>query len=83
MAESRRMNGWLRVRAASTPDGDRQVLTVLPNGARFLVPPAEAMAYAFALLALARDLIPQGELDRAVTSAYDRSHELVSEGRTQ
>jgi hypothetical protein len=73
------MTGLLRVRAAHTPDGDRQVATLLPNGARFLLPPAEALAYAFAVLVVARDLFPSKDaLDRAVPEAYDRSHELVS-----
>ena len=80
MPESRRMTGLLRVRAAHTPDGDLQVATLLPNGARFLLPPAEALAFGFALLATARDLFPsQAALDAAVPKAYDRSHELVSQ----
>jgi hypothetical protein len=72
------MTGWLRVCAADTPSGDRQVATMLPNGAQFLLPPAEAMAFAFAVLTVARDLFPsKAELDAAVPEAYDRSHELV------
>jgi hypothetical protein len=74
------MTGLLGVRAAHSPDGDRQVLTLLPNGARFFLPPAEALAYAFAVLMVARDLFPsKGALDAAVPDAYDRSHELVKE----
>jgi hypothetical protein len=77
------MTGWLRIRVAHTPDGDRQIMTVLPNDKRFFLPPKEAMAYAFALLTVARDLIPQAELDAAVTSAYDHSHELLIDRRMQ
>jgi hypothetical protein len=29
MPEAKGMTGWLQVRAASMPDGDRQVMTVL------------------------------------------------------
>jgi hypothetical protein len=72
------MTGLLRVCAAVTPDGDKQVATLLPNGAQFLLPPEAAMSYAFALLQVARDLFPSKEqLDTAVPAAYDRSHELV------
>jgi hypothetical protein len=78
------MTGLLRVCAAHTPDGDRQVVTVLPNGAQFLLPPAEALTYAFALLQVARDLFPsKAMLDAAVPEAYDRSHELLIDRRVQ
>jgi hypothetical protein len=36
------MTGMVSVCAAHTPDGDRQVLTLLPNGAQFSLAPAEA-----------------------------------------
>jgi hypothetical protein len=78
------MIGMLRVCAANTPDGDRQVMTVLPNGAQFLLAPAEALTYAFAVLTVARDLFPsKAELDAAVPEAYDRTHELLIDRRTQ
>jgi hypothetical protein len=78
------MTGMLRVRAAHTPDGDLQVATLLPNGARFLLPPAEALSYAFAVLMVARDLFPSKEaLDRAVPAAYDASAALVVDRRMQ
>jgi hypothetical protein len=78
------MSGMLRVRAAHTPDGDRQVMTILPNGARFLLPYQEALTYAFALLITARDLAPsKAELDAAVPVAYDRTRELLIDRRTQ
>jgi hypothetical protein len=78
------MTGTLRVCGAHTPDGDRQVLTVLPNGAQFLLPPAEALSYAFAVLMVTRGLFPdQAALDAAVTAAYDRSHELLTDRRVQ
>jgi len=83
MRDPQRMTGMLRVRAAKTPDGDRQVATLLPNGAQFLLPPAEAMAYCFAVLMVARDLIPKAELDITVTRAYDRSHELLDPPRVR
>jgi hypothetical protein len=78
------MTGLLRVRAANTPDGDWQVLTVLPNGAQFLLSPAEALTYAFAVLMVARSLFPdQAALDAAVPIAYDRSHELLLDRSVQ
>ena len=83
MAQPERMTGMLRVCAAHTPDGDRQIMTILPNGARFLLAPAEAMSFAFALLILARDMVPQADLDATVTRAYDRSHELLMTGSLQ
>jgi hypothetical protein len=73
------MTGVLRVSAAQTPDGDRQVMTILPNGAQFFLPPAEALTYAFALLTVARDVFPTKEsLDAAVPAAYDRVDELLT-----
>jgi hypothetical protein len=78
------MTGMLSVCAAHTPDGDRQVLTVLPSGAQFLLPPAETLAYAFALLRVARDLFPtKAELDAAVPAAYERSAQLLIDRRVQ
>jgi hypothetical protein len=78
------MTGMLRVCAAHTPDGDRQVLTMLPNGARFLLPAAEALSYAFAVLMVARGSFPdQAGLDAAVTTAYGRSHDLLIDERVQ
>jgi hypothetical protein len=78
------MTGMLRVCAAVTPDGDRQVLTALPNGAQFMLAPAEALAYAFAVLTVARNLFPSKDaLDRAVPEAYDRSHGLIADSRVQ
>jgi hypothetical protein len=72
------MNGLLRVRQAQTPDGDRQVVTLLPGGAQFMLPASETLSYAFALLMVARGLYPDpAALDAAVTAAYDRSHELL------
>ena len=77
---TQRMTGMLRVCAAHTPDGDKQVLSILPNGARFLLPYPEALAYAFAVLAVARDLAPsKAALDAEVIAAYDKSHELLRE----
>jgi hypothetical protein len=74
------MTGALRVCAAHTPDGDRQVLTVLPNGAQFSLGPAESLAYAFAVLQVARGLFPsKAELDAEVPAALDRSHELLDQ----
>jgi hypothetical protein len=78
------MTGMLRVRVAHSPDGDQQVMTLLPNGARFLLGPAESLAYAFAILMVARDLFPSKQaLDAAVPEAYDRSSELLSREEMQ
>jgi len=84
MPQPERMTGLLSVSAAHTPDGDRQVLTVLPGGAQFLLPPAEALSYAFAVLTVARDLFPSKDaLDRAVPAAYDASAALLIDRRVQ
>ena len=78
MAQPRRMTGLLSVRGAHTPDGDRQVLTVLPSGAQFMLPAGEALCYAFAILTVARGMFSdRAALDAAVTDAYDRSHDLL------
>jgi hypothetical protein len=78
------MSGALRVCAAITPDGDRQVMTVLPNGAQFTLAPGEALSYAFAVLAVARDLFPSKDaLDRAVPAAYDACAALLIDRRVQ
>jgi hypothetical protein len=78
------MTGMLRVRAAATADGDKQIMTILPNGARFFLPTDAAMSYAFAVLAVAKNLIPQDRLDASVTAAYDHHRELmISDGRVQ
>jgi hypothetical protein len=78
------MSGALAVCMAITPDGDRQVLTVLPNGAQFTLAPAEALSYAFAVLTVARNLFPSKDaLDRAVPAAYDASAALLIDGRVQ
>jgi hypothetical protein len=78
------MTGLLRVCAAVTPDGDRQVATLLPNGAEFMLPLEAAMTYAFALIACARDQFPSREqVDAAAISAYDRHRELLIGRRTQ
>ena len=82
-SEPRRMTGLLSVGPAVTPDGERQVITTLPTGAAFLLPRETALAFAFAVLMVARDLYASpAELDAAVTRAYDRSHTLVN-GRPQ
>jgi hypothetical protein len=74
----------LRVRVADTPDGDRQIMTVLPNGGAFCLPRKEAATYAFALLTLVRDLASsKAELDAMIPEAYDRVDELLINGRTQ
>jgi hypothetical protein len=78
------MTGLLRVCAAITPDGTRQVMTVLPNGAQFTLAPSEALSYAFAVLTMARDLFPSKDaLDRAVPAAYDASASLLIDRRVQ
>ena len=78
------MAGMLRVCAATAPDGSRQVGTILPNGAQFLLPPADALAYAFAVLATARGLFPSQEaLDAAVPHAYEHSLGLLLDTRVQ
>ena len=82
--QPQRMTGTLRVCAARTPDGDRQVMSILPNGAQFSLAPAEALSYAFAVLMVAKNLFPSKDaLDRAVPAAYDRSHELLVDPRVQ
>jgi hypothetical protein len=78
------MTGLLQVRAAYTPDGDQQVMTALPNGVRFFLSREDALAYAFAVLAVARDQFPvKAELDAAVVVAFDRSHELIGSTSVQ
>jgi hypothetical protein len=42
------------------------------------------LAYAFALLSVARELFPsKAALDMAVPEAYDRSHELIADPGVQ
>jgi hypothetical protein len=82
MQDARKMTGVLRVCPAAAPDGSKQVLTVLPNGAQFSLSAADAMTYAFAVLTVARDLFPSKEaLDSAVPTAYDRVDEMLVRGR--
>jgi hypothetical protein len=78
------MPGRLRIRVAQTPDGDRQVATILPNGATFMLPPETALAYAFAMLTIARGQFPgPAHLDAAVLRAYDCAHKLIDPPRVQ
>ena len=76
--QPQRITGWLRVRAATTPDGERQVMTTLPSGASFMLPREQALSLAFAVLITARDLFPNSaELDAAVVRAYDGCGGLI------
>ena len=78
MPQPQRMSGVLRVGVAIAPDGSRQVLTELPNGAQFCLPRETAMSFAFAVLTVARDLFATKEaLDAAVPEAYDRVDEIL------
>ncbi len=84
MREPRRMTGALGVRAATAPDRSRPVATILPNGAQFMLPPVEALAYAFAVLSCARDQFPDKEtLDAAVPDAYEHSLGLLTRDRRE
>ena len=80
--QARRMTGVLAVRQTHTPDGDRQIETILPNGKRFTLPKEETLKYAFALLVAARNAFAsQVELDAAVDVAHAASRELLLDNR--
>ena len=80
MPEPQHIPGWIRVRVAQAPDGDQQVATFPPNGAAWMLPPEETLAYAFALIAVARNLFPDPvQLDAAAIRAYG-SHGPLSAG---
>ena len=79
---ARRMTGILGVRNTHTPDGDKQVETVLPNDQRFTLPPEAALQFAFALLVAARNCFASQEaLDAAVPVAHAASRDLLLDQR--
>ena len=80
--QARRLTGILGVRGTHTPDGDRQIETVLPNGKRYNLPKESALQYDFALLVTARNAFAsQEELDAAVPVAHAASRDLLLDQR--
>ena len=80
MPEPRRMTANLKLGARVAPDGTACVLLEWPDGSGLMLPPQQALSFAFGILGVAKNLFRNtAELEQAILAARVESEHLTGE----